>query len=646
LRTERPFAHFCFKEVPSRFQRTPRIVWKAGSFASRDRYVHCVAPRVAERLRRWLASPYSGRVIAALAALLALPTLAGGLAVDDLYQRLIAERRLSVPGGRLDIFGFVQVDPVYAAHCREIGLYPWWTQPTTQVMYWRPFAAITHFVDYTWWPRAAWLMHLENVAWYCALVMASGAFYRRFAGAGWVAGLATALYAFDHAHATPVAWIANRNALMAAFFGVMALLAHDRWRREGRRSLLLGASLAFVLALLSSEAGVAIAGYLVAYALFVERGAAGGRALSLLPCGLVTVAWRVVYRALGHGVAGTGLSVDPLSQPPLAFLHRAAESVPILTASSVSGVPIELWLERCPVDAVVVIATALLLAASVATVGLLRKRGSSRFFAAGVVLSALIAAGALPSDRYAFWIGLGIFGLVAQLFGESLDPESPARATWVPTAACAFFVLRGVLSPLAFLARESFPGIVEDQLEWAANTVPEGPDLAHRTVVILNTPHDIYGLFLPIVRLAHGQTLAARQYVLYAGVADLTVSAVDARTLEVASLLGWAPRITGQTFRTAPFHVGDTAELTQMRATVRAVTDDGRARVVRFSFTKTLSDPSLEFLAWGADGLEPFAIPAAGAVAKVPAAPLFMPGPLRPHLRLRATEGDVASAVP
>jgi hypothetical protein len=176
--------------------------------------------------------------------------------------------------------------------------------------------------------------------------------------------------------------------------------------------------------------------------------------------------------------------------------------------------------------------------------------------------------------------------------------------------------------------------------------VPEGSDLAHRTVVILNTPHDLYGLFLPIVRLAHGQTLAARQYVLYAGVADLTVSAVDAQTLEVASPVGWAPRITAQTFRTAPFHVGDTVELAQMRATVRAVTDDGRARVVRFSFTKALSDPSFEFLAWGTDGLEPFAIPAPGAQAKVPAAPLFMPGPLRPHLRLRATEDNLASAVP
>jgi hypothetical protein len=601
---------------------------------------------VAERLRRWLANPHSGRMIAALAAFLALPTLAGGLAVDDLYQRLVVERRLEVPGGRLDIFGFVQVDPVYAAHCREIGFYPWWMQSTAQVMYWRPLAAITHFVDYTWWPRAAWLMHLENVAWYCALVLASGAFYRRFAGAGWVAGLATALYAFDHAHATPVAWIANRNALMASFFGVMALLAHDRWRRERRRSLLLGASLAFALTLLSSEAGVAIAGYLIAYALFVERGARGDRALSLLPYGLVTVVWRLVYRALGHGVAGTGLSVDPLSQPVLAFLRRATESVPILTASNVAGVPIEFWLERCPVTSVVLIAAVLVLAASVAMLGLLRRGGSSRFFAAGVVLSALIGAGALPSDRYAFWIGLGIAGLVAQLLGQSLDPASPARVTWVPAAACAFFVVRGVLSPLAFLARESSPGIVEDQLEWAANTVPEGSDLAHRTVVILNTPHDLYGLFLPIVRLAHGQTLAARQYVLYAGVAELTVSAVDAQTLEVASRVGWAPRITAQTFRTAPFHVGDTVELAQMRATVRAVTDDGRARVVRFSFAKALSDPSLEFLAWGTDGLEPFAIPAPGAEAKVPAAPLFMPGPLRPHLRLRATEDNLASAVP
>jgi hypothetical protein len=582
--------------------------------------------------------------MAGLTVFIALPTLAGGLAVDDLFQRLVVERRLVVPGGRLDIFGFVVVDPACVAQFRELGIYPWWMEQTTRVMYWRPLAAVTHFVDYTWWPRAAWLMHLENVAWYGALVLASGALYRRFAGAPWIAGLATALYAFDHAHATPVAWIANRNALMAALLGVMALLAHDRWRRKGQRTFALGASLAFALALLSAEAGVGIAGYLLAYALFVERGPAGSRALSLVPYGLSVVAWRIVYRALGHGIAGSGLGMDPLGHPPLEFLRRALESAPILVASSFLGAPLEFWLERFPVVVVVTIAVALLGAVGVAMRDDIREDGPGRFFAAGVVFSAFASAGALPSDRYAFWIGLGVMGLIARLVARVTSPDSRPRATGLQVACCAVFVIRATVSPFAFLVRESTPGIIEDQLECVASTVPGGPDLTRRTVVIVNAPHDLYAMFLPIVRLARGQTLAAHQYVLYAGAEDVAVSTVDGRTLEVASDAGWTPRVMGQSFRTAPVRRGDTAELSQMRAEVRATTDDGRARVVRFSFARALSDPSLLFLTWGANGLEPFAVPAVGARSSVPAAPLFMPGPLRPHLRVRATEENLASA--
>src|SRR5437899_567285 len=82
----------------------------------------------------------------------------------------------------------------------------------------------------------------------------------------WLVGLATALYAFDDAHGAPVAWIANRNALMSASFGVLALTAHDRWRRQERAGFAWIASGQFLLALLSLEGGIATAGYLAAYA--------------------------------------------------------------------------------------------------------------------------------------------------------------------------------------------------------------------------------------------------------------------------------------------------------------------------------------------------------------------------------------------
>src|SRR5580693_2046614 len=212
-------------------------------------------------MRVWLAKPRAPWFLAGAVLLALLPTVWSGLAIDDLGQRLVVEGKLGALAGRLDLFDVVSRSPIQRAHFEELGIYPWWIGPHTQVSYWRPLAALTHFIDYSWWPRAAWLMHVENLAWYAALVLVCAAMYRRFIAVPWVAGFATAYYAFDHAHAYPAAWIANRNALMSTFFGVVSLLAHDRWRTRRRLWPGVLAWGAFALALLSAEAGLAIAGY-------------------------------------------------------------------------------------------------------------------------------------------------------------------------------------------------------------------------------------------------------------------------------------------------------------------------------------------------------------------------------------------------
>ena len=270
-------------------------------------------------------------MLVGLVLVVLLPTVWSGLEIDDLFQRLMVEGKLGSLVGRFDIFDVISRSATQRTRFEELGIYPWWIGSHTQVSYWRPLAALTHVIDYSWWPRAAWLMHLENLAWYAALVLACAALYRRLIPVAWVAGFATAYYAFDQAHAFPTAWVANRNALMSALFGVLSLLAHDRWRTqrrlasagssEGERGRVrlkawwfgLLAWVAFALALLSAEAGVAIAGYTIAYAVCLEtsdtRSGARGRALSLVPYAAIAVAWRVAYRVLGHGSVGDRKSV-------------------------------------------------------------------------------------------------------------------------------------------------------------------------------------------------------------------------------------------------------------------------------------------------------------------------------------------------
>ena len=55
------------------------------------------------------------------------------------------------------------------------------------------------------------------------MVGALAALYRRLMGATAAAGLAALFYAIDDAHGPPVAFLANRNAMMATLFGVLAV---------------------------------------------------------------------------------------------------------------------------------------------------------------------------------------------------------------------------------------------------------------------------------------------------------------------------------------------------------------------------------------------------------------------------------------
>jgi len=57
-------------------------------------------------------------------------------------------------------------------------------------------------------------------------------FYRQLMLSAWLAGLAALLYTIDDAHSMVAGWVANRNASLMLLFGVLALMAHVRWRRE------------------------------------------------------------------------------------------------------------------------------------------------------------------------------------------------------------------------------------------------------------------------------------------------------------------------------------------------------------------------------------------------------------------------------
>src|SRR5437879_2213784 len=115
-------------------------------------------------------------------------------------------------------------------------------------------------------------MHLHSTLWMALLAIVVAAFYRRIFGATWTAGLAAILYAIDDGHGFTVGWLANRCSVMATTFGIAALVAHDRWRRNAWRPGAVLGPLALVAALLSSEEAVGLCGMLAAYTIAIDDG--------------------------------------------------------------------------------------------------------------------------------------------------------------------------------------------------------------------------------------------------------------------------------------------------------------------------------------------------------------------------------------
>ena len=208
------------------------------------------------RLRSLLSKPWLVAVLAVVAVLRVLPALSNGLFKDDHFHRAMVAQDSPLSWGEpraWSLFETFPNDALWRGANIESGWLPWWTQEGFYQEFWRPLASLTHTLDYTLWPQHPGAMHLHSILWFAVLIWCAWLLYRRLMEPAWVGALAFALYAFDDLHSYPVGWLANRSALMAAAFGILALLAHDAWRRRGWKPGALWGPVAFGLGLASGE---------------------------------------------------------------------------------------------------------------------------------------------------------------------------------------------------------------------------------------------------------------------------------------------------------------------------------------------------------------------------------------------------------
>lgn len=557
---------------------------------------------------------------------LSLPTLGFGLMADDYLQRMVIRSWqgeldlpsvLDVPMGHplLDGFTFLHGDPDLADLEQERGLLPWWAPVDIKARFFRPLTMATHLLDYTLWPRAPWGMHLHSLAWMVACLGLALALFRRLHAAPAVAVLAWLAFALEDSHGASVAWIANRNVFIALTFGLAALLAHHHWRAAGRVWAMPVAALCLALALAAGEAALAVGGYLIAYALFLDP-RRGGRALaSLTPYAVVGFVWAAVYHALDYGTAGADSYVSPLSW---GFVAAVAERTPILLAARWFQLPSDVWLglPRAGQLGFTVGSAALLLLLVRAWIPLLREQPLARFWALGMVLAAIPVCASFPMDRLLVFVGLGAAGLLACWAGQ-LGRTEPGAA--LPGRLLTLMlVLQLVVSPLLFPVKAVGMWAASRVFETADAHIPSDPAIADQDLVFVNGAF-FFVAYPAFIRAGRGEPVFRRGVVLTHSLSSSDLTRLDETRVRLEPDDGFLATPTEAILRGAdpPFEVGQIFRRGPMVIHVDEVTGDGRPAVVTAEFDVPLEDPSLRWLIAVDGHLALFPVPAVGETVRI-----------------------------
>jgi hypothetical protein len=582
--------------------------------------------RVETSFIRTLQQPRLGLWLVAISFMLSSSCLFLGFYLDDsvaryIYSDLPGAKRLYelVSGG----YGISTGSPSDNHFLIEEGWAPWWTYEHLKIVLFRPVSLATHLLDGLLWLNNPVFMRLQNLAWLSVLVFAITRTYRRSLGVV-VGGMAALLFAIDHTHGFEVGYICNRHTLISATFGVLCLDQHLRFRDQGKPLAALAASFFYVLALLSSEAGMAIGAYLCAYAAFAESGPLKPRVLSVTPYLVITGVWRAGYVLAGYGSVGSGQYLDPAAEP-LRLFRELLERGPLLLQGLFFAPPAELYAVASSGYAIAMMVNALLVAiALVATFGpvLVRDR-KARFWTVGLLLSLIPASATVPSNRQLLFASIGAMPLLAQSWHlhavQLRSVKTSGALAWSARLGAIFLFVRLIVSPI-ILPITTCGTAVFWQLQQAPKSV--GDEIDGRDAVFVTAPDYLAVKLIQLQRRVDRQPLPRRWRALSFGAQPVTVTRKDDRTLDLRYHGGILqdPFMELYRDRRIPMAVGDRVVLKGVVIEVIAVTKDSRAEQARFSFDTPLEAPSFRFYAWLGGRFQLFTPPSIGRSVTLPAA--------------------------
>lgn len=563
------------------------------------------AIRLASRKRAWL--PLALLLLAGV--IVYLPALRSPYLLDDYLHASMIDGTFPARRGPFDLYNFV--DDADRATLIERGMIPWWSHPRLTIRFFRPLSSALLWADHRLLGNGPLPLHVHSLAWWAAVVLAARAFFRRAFSAR-VAWLATVIFALAPCHVLPLAWLANREALISLGFGTLALTAYLRWRAELRPRDGAAAAALFAIALLGGEYAVCLGGYVVAFELLRRGDGLGRRGLGLLPFAAPAAAYLFVRARLGYGAAGSGFYTDPFHETR-AFLGVAPRRLGTLLA--------DLWLtldnQTLSADTPAWALALLVLGVGALLVVPLRRtltrlddapRATASWLLLGSFLALTPVLAVVPSPRLLGASLLGVAPVVALLLdhawfsGVTPPPGRRGAAELTGIAALLLGFAHLVHGPVtSWLVGRHFAGTAVLFASNAAALRAKIADPASAEVVVIRGLGGSF--FLPFALDKHGAPPARWRILAQTGHALALRRGPRTLDILVPAGQGVFPIGSGNLFRNERLqvNVGDTYAVPGLRATILEMGAQG-PRAVRYELERDLEEPPYTWISEGLDG--------------------------------------------
>ena len=558
-------------------------------------------------------APVPARIAAltvlAVAAIVRIPALGAGFVLDDFAHMAMATGRFPLARAPWNLFAFVRSEADVVQGVAS-GALPWWTDRDLRLSFFRPLSSLLATFDARVLGPNDGAQHVHSLLWVLALVMAAALLFRRLL-APRAALFAALVYAVEEAITTPLAWVANRSALVSSTFAVLALVAWTDRRRSRTAAIL--CELATALAILGGEYGLGVL-FMRATLSLVERDVPMPKRLrSAAAMAGVFVAYAIAHRALGFRAAAFALYRDPMTDPA-AYVAWSAEQIQRLLQDLVIGLPTVI-----PPT----LGTTMVTLAALVTLAWFARSRSAVALVVGGLLALVPLASSIANTRLLVLPALGMSAVVGSAIDVGLGNafERHRHVALRSLGALAMLAVAWIHLPQAAFRSWVEGGAGSSQNHRRLEAILEVPVAPTDHVVVVSAGDPTTILYFREVRAIYERSVPADFRVLTASATGERVFRTDDRTLEVemprSGLLA-NPMASLMRDPSKPLALDVPVEAGSMTVTPLVGGGKPGPSRVRFRFDRSLDDPTIKFLLSRPTGFEAFAMPAIGGQVGVP----------------------------